>query len=103
MIQIINNKLYNTETATKVASYSNHLSTSDFNAIDETLYITKKGNWFLEYFGGALTRYCKPVGNATGAGEGILAFSENEAYDFLAKHQLVEAIKKYFNDRVEEA
>ncbi len=103
MVRIIRSKVYNTETATKVESYSNFLGSSDFNCIEETLYITKKGNWFLEYFGGAGTRYSEPVGNMTGSGEGILALSENEAYDFLEKHHLTEAILKYFRSWTEEA
>jgi len=103
MKRIIDNKVYNTETATKVGSYSNFLGPSDFNFINETLYITKKGNWFLEYCGGARTRYCKPVGNMTGGGEGILVLSEDEAYDFLEEHHLTEAIQKHFEHRIEEA
>ena len=43
MKQSIDGKVYNTETAKKLAHYWNGLGASDFGNLSEDLYITKKG------------------------------------------------------------
>lgn len=45
MKSIINGKMYNTETATEVATYRNGRSYSDFLYVEETLYRKKQGNF----------------------------------------------------------
>jgi hypothetical protein len=103
MKKVINAKVYNTETATKVHEWSNNLSYQDFNAIEETLYLTKKGRYFIEYFGGAATRYATTSGNMSSGSEGIKAITEKEAFDWLQEKEATEAIEKYFGEEIEEA
>lgn len=47
MKKIINGKLYNTETAKYITDFWNGLSCSDFRYFQETLYKTKKWQYFL--------------------------------------------------------
>lgn len=63
MKKVINGKIYNTETAIKVDCYCSDYYCSDFNYYDETLYKTKKGNYFLFGSGNALSKYSCSVGN----------------------------------------
>ena len=46
MKRIIEGKMYNTETATRVGHYSNGYSYTDFHVIDEYLYIKKQVSGF---------------------------------------------------------
>lgn len=103
MKKVIEGKVYNTETANKVAEWDNNLGRNDFKAKEETLYRTKKGNWFLEYWGGAATEYSESYGNMSSEGSGIIVYSENEAMHWLEKREETEAIEKYFSDKIEEA
>lgn len=103
MKKVIEGKVYNTETATKVAEYWNGLGRNDFNCIEEDLYVTKKGNWFIGYFGGANTGYSVSNGNYATGSEGIKALSNDEAYQWLQEHGKTEVIEKYFPDYIEEA
>ena len=82
MRKIINGKSYNTETAAKVAEWSNNLACSDFNACDETLYKTPKGQFFLHGDGGAMTEWSQPCGNMRTGGEGIKLLSPSEALEW---------------------
>ena len=45
--QIINKKMYNTETAKYIDCYSNHRALNDFNYVLEELYLKKNGEFFL--------------------------------------------------------
>jgi hypothetical protein len=99
MKKIINRKVYNTETAELLGKYWNGLSTNDFHYIYEELYITKKGNWFLYYSGGALSKY----GEAGSGTEGIIPLEPEEAYEWLERNNCFELIDKYFSDVLEDA
>jgi hypothetical protein len=104
MIQIIDGKRYNTETAEKVGEYWNGLSSSDFHNMSEDLYRTRNGSWFLYYKGGALSSYARSCGNRSYCGDsGLKAMTEDEAYAWLELHFQVEAIEKYFAERVQDA
>ncbi|MCH2216477.1 MAG: hypothetical protein MK076_00105 [Flavobacteriales bacterium] len=99
---IIERKSYNTETATKIAEWDNGRYRNDFSAIEETLYKTKKGQYFLHGWGGAATSYAKTFGNSSSEGESIKLLSENEAIDWLSLHGKVDEIEMYFGDCIEE-
>lgn len=104
MKAVINGKLYNTETATEIAHNWNGLSVSDFRSIDETLFITKKGRFFLKGEGGPMTRYARPAGNMTAGGSGIIPLSAEEALSWCENHSVdPDEIRKLFGARVEEA
>ena len=103
MKKIINRKTYNTETATEIGNYHNGLGRGDFRNIDESLYVTSKGNFFLAGYGGPMTKYAEPCGNMTGGGSGIEPLSRDEALDWAEQHCDAEIIEKHFEDMIEEA
>lgn len=57
MKQVIYGKLYDTEKASELASWSNGYSSQDGRWVEETLYRTVKGNYFIFGRGGWLSRY----------------------------------------------
>lgn len=71
MKAIIEGKRYNTETATEIAYYS-WGSYSDFEHVEETLYRTENGAWFLVGGGGPKSTYAKPL-----SGSGLAGSSNN--------------------------
>lgn len=80
MKQIINGKMYNTDTATKVGSWSNGCSTSDFSYCYEALYRKKTGEYFLYGDGGPMSRYSRSSGQNCWSGDTrIIPMTENEA------------------------
>jgi hypothetical protein len=99
----IDNKTYNTATATKVAEASNHAPANDFHAWWETLYLTQKGNWFLHGEGGPMTIYATEHHNRSTDGERIIPMSREQALAWCAKHNAQEAIDNHFGELVEEA
>ena len=103
MKKIINGKVYNTETATWIASYSNGLGRSDFAYCLEEMYKTRKGSYFIYGEGGGLSRWAKPCGDGTTGGEGIVAVRESEALYWLERHEETEVIEKLFSHILEEA
>ena len=103
MKQIINKKLYNTETAQLIHEWS-HSNPSDFRYISEGLYKTKNGNYFLAGQGGPASKYAQSCGsNSMSGGSQITPLHQFEAIEWLEDHNGTEAIEKYFSGEVEEA
>ena len=99
MKRIIEGKMYNTETATRVGHYSNGYSYTDFHVIDEYLYIKKTGEWFFYGSGGAMTEYAVTCEDGmTGGGSKIIPFTDDEAKEWLEEHNLVDEYIKYFGE-----
>lgn len=86
MKQIINGKMYNTETAECLASYWNGLSERDFKHCSEELYRKKNGEFFLFGEGGPLSKYAMPDGNGFCGGQKIIPLSEAEAREWAEDH-----------------
>lgn len=86
MKKIINGKVYDTETATRVAGWSNDLGYRDFNWREEALYRKKTGEFFLRGAGGPRTNYAKRVGNMWGDGEEIMPLTYSEAQKWAEEH-----------------
>jgi hypothetical protein len=103
MKKVIGGKLYNCATATKVASASNGLRESDHKHCYESIYRTKKGNWFIYGEGGGLTKYRKAVGDAFTSGDGLQPLTADEAMAWLEQHDEIEVLEEYFSDRIHEA
>lgn len=101
----INSLTYNTETAEPIASDSGGGYSNDFRHWNETLYRTKKGNYFLHGTGGAMSRYSEVYedGNSYGNGSAIIPFTESEALEWCEEHGCQPAIEAYFNHIIEEA
>ena len=79
MKKIINHKMYNTETAERLASSSNGYGYDDFRYMEEQLYRKKTGEFFLYGEGGALSCYRRRYGNNSIGGEDIFPLTEDEA------------------------
>lgn len=87
MKKIINGKMYNTETAKEVATWSNSYNFDDFNYCEETLYKKKTGEYFLYGMGGALSKYARLCGsNGSGGGSEFVPLSENEAKEWMERY-----------------
>lgn len=87
MKKIINGKMYNTETAKEVATWSNSYNFGDFNYCEETLYKKKTGEYFLYGMGGALSKYARSCGsNGSSGGSEFVPLSENEAKEWMERY-----------------
>lgn len=87
MNKIINNKRYDTATATKVASASNGGGWGDFDHWEETLYRKRTGEYFLHGEGGPMTRYAKSAGqNSWSGGEDLIPLSYESARAWAEEH-----------------
>jgi hypothetical protein len=90
MKAIINGKTYNTETATEIGHYS-RFGYTDFRYIDEGLFRTKKGNYFLAGEGGAMTHYSHRCSdNSSCGGKKIIPLDESEAREWMEEHCEIE-------------
>ncbi len=69
MKAIIDGKTYNTETATELFTNGTYY-TANFSDWYNTYYITKKGVFFMHYWGGATTRYAKSSNNGRSRSDG---------------------------------
>jgi hypothetical protein len=99
----INRLVYDTNTAEELANESYGYQT-DFNHWSETLYKTKKGNYFLFGEGGALSKYAEPCGNnCYGGGDRIIPLTEEEALEWCELHGWQIIIDKHFKHLIEEA
>ena len=87
MKKIINGKLYNTETAVKMATRDNGLYPSNFHYTKETLFLKKTGEFFLYGEGGPASKwaYFYEDGGRT-SGEGIELLSRDEAMAWTEMH-----------------
>lgn len=98
MKKIINAKVYNTETATKVGAWDNGYFTNDFNYCSEDLYKKKTGEFFLHGEGGALSTYASHEGNMTGYGERIIPMTYDEAAQWAERHLTGEQYEQIFGE-----
>ena len=102
MKKIINNKMYNTDTAEEITYYTasrRGFSASDFRYYTECLYRKKTGEYFLHGEGGPLTKYARSVGltGSTG-GENIIPLSLEETKDYLVSIGETELYCKLFGE-----
>lgn len=82
MKKIINGKLYDTETAKKVAEWSKNCARNDFSYYEEELYSKKTGEFFLYGEGNAASPYNEySYGSYTG-GEKIVPLTYEEAREW---------------------
>ncbi|MFW6100812.1 MAG: hypothetical protein ACOC90_05445 [Bacteroidota bacterium] len=103
MKAIIDGKRYNTETAEKIVLWSNGLMYSDFGHLEETLYRTKKGNYFLHGGGGPKTKYAVQNGQWTSGSQKIIPLTKDEALEWLENHGFADEIEKLFPENIQDA
>jgi hypothetical protein len=105
MKKVIDKKLYDTDTADKIAEWDNgHTSKRDFHYCSEDMYRTKKGSWFLYGEGGAASKYAESCGqNETCGGAAIVPLTPDEALEWLSGHGFADEAEKYFSSEIVEA
>lgn len=87
MKKILNGKRYNTETARKVADYSNGGGWRDFSHLEETLYCKRTGEYFIAGEGGPQTKYAKRVDqNSWSGGKSIIPMALTDAREWAEAH-----------------
>ena len=97
MKMIINQKKYDTETATEIGSASSNCGRRDFRYFDETLYQKKTGEFFLAGEGGPMTKYREEVDNHSWtSGSRIIPLTLDKAKDWVAEHCSVECYEELF-------
>lgn len=98
MKRIIKGKLYDTDTATYICYHDNGLYTSDFNYVNEELYLKKTGEFFILGKGGANSKYSDSNGNSRWGSEKIIPIDNEEARDFIEKYGSVELYISIFGE-----
>ena len=103
MKKVINNRLYNTETAKVRGEWNNGRPYSDFRWCEETLYQKKTGEFFLHGRGGAASRYSEERGqNCWGSGERIIPLSVEAARSWAEQRLGGEEYEAIFGPVVED-
>lgn len=103
MKRIIEGKVYDTDKAEEIATYSSHHYPNDFHYYEETLYKTAKGNFFLAGEGGAASKYSQPVHGGRGGGSALEPLTADEAREWLELHKFTDELEEHFPDHLEEA
>ena len=103
MKKVINRKMYNTKTAEILHEWDNGIYGNDFRSCEETLYVTKKGNYFLHGEGGPMTEYAESHGNSTSEGSEIIPLTLEEVITWLEEHDGADVIEERFQTEIEEA
>lgn len=103
MKKIIEGKRYDTETAEEIVSYWNGLGTSDFRHVNESLYKTKSGKFFLAGEGGPMSKYARTCGDMTSGGEDIIPLTPQEAQNWLEEHNFTKELEEHFTDQIQDA
>ena len=86
MRMVIQGKVYDTDKAESIWDRS-HLGPSDWQYVDETLYRTPRGRWFLAGKGGPMSKYAEPwEKNGRQSGSGIKPMSEGDALAWMETH-----------------
>lgn len=102
MRKIVDGKIYDTANAEKIADRRTGYGRGDFNWCEETLYRTKKGNWFLAGQGGALTRYAQNADVYETSSFDIIPLTQKEAIEWLKEHAQ-DKLERYFPNLFTEA
>jgi len=97
MKRVINGKVFDTGTAELLSSFY-FGSPGDINFIDESLYRTKRGAYFLAGEGGANTKYSHQVdNNSWSGGKAIFPLTIEDALEWAETHDTEsEVIERYF-------
>ena len=102
MKKVIARKVYNTETAELIATYTSG-ECGGLDYMEEQLYKTEKDAYFLYGYGGPLSRYGQGDGIEQWASEDIAPYDTDAAYEWLEENGFVEKILELFAEMIEEA
>lgn len=104
MRKVVDGVLYDTEAegVEEIVSFSNNLPYSDFEHVKESLYRTAKGRFFLAGGGGPMSKYATSVpGGGTSGSKDITPMSEEDAFQWLERHQFVSELQELFPEKLE--
>ena len=96
----INHKVYDTKKAELIYEYENGYEVSNFQWMAESLYRSKKGDWFLAGEGGPSTKYRKISDDGYTYGDGLEPISAVTALEWLKQFGDTETIERYFADNI---
>ena len=104
MRQVIDGKVYDTDTAEKLHGWYNGFYPSDFKYVEETLFVTRKGCFFRHAEGGPMSQWRTQEGNGWGGGEGIEILSKESAIRWLESHDGSDVLTSHpmFSGAIEE-
>src|SRR3954452_13969610 len=102
MKAVIDKKRYDTTIATEIAEWYNGADYGRGYWVEETLYLTRRGGWFLHGKGGEGSLYRKPMCGGSVRGEEIRVLSPEQVIAWCEEHQKVSVLDKYFADVVED-
>ncbi|RLG45020.1 MAG: hypothetical protein DRN81_03045 [Thermoproteota archaeon] len=100
MKKLIEGKIYNTETAIEICEYKAPCPVNDFHYFEESLFVTKRGCFFLCGEGGGLSRWSETTvdGHGHGYGFGIQVLSKDSALKWVENRDIdVESIQDHFD------
>lgn len=101
MKQIINGRLYNTETANEIGSDNNGYDCTNFHWYSETLYQKRTGEFFLFGKGGPLSKYQEVLtsdGRSFSGGSRINPLTTEEAKQWGEEHLDVDRYIEVFGE-----
>lgn len=101
MQKIINGKIYDTDTATKMADISGpggHKSSRDFDYEDTWLYCSLNSTYFIAGEGGGRSRWAEPTGSGMGFGRGLTLVDELEARKLYEQFGDADNYAKFFGE-----
>lgn len=103
MIKAINKKIYNTDSARKVATDMSNLPRNDFGFWEETLYCKRTGEYFIYGWGGPSSRYSRSIGlNEWTGGERIIPLTMDKAREWAEKAMPAEDYQVEFGEIAED-
>lgn len=86
MKKIINGKVYDTDKAKELGTYSNGGGWNDFNHFEETLFQKRTGEFFLFGKGNANTKYAEVIQNCWSGGRKIMPMPYEDARKWAEEH-----------------
>lgn len=97
MRKILNNKVYDTAKATRLASWENGYDSNSFSHMEEVLYRKRTGEFFLHGVGEARTKYARRYeDNMWGHGEEIIPLTAKAAQEWAEEHLDGEEYERIF-------
>lgn len=103
MNKIINGKVYNTDTARQIGTWSNGADRTGFSWVEESLYQKKTGEFFLHGQGGPNTRYAQQLeASQWTSGETISLVSYNSARQWAEDHLTADQYQAVFDEVAED-
>lgn len=103
MKKIINQKRYDTETATARGSWDNGYSVRDFHYCGETLYQKKTGEFFLYGEGGPASKYSRQCGNNSWSSDcDIIPLTYDAAREWAEEHLGADDYEEIFGEVTED-